>query len=83
MTSQLTEAENKQRKTVLLVDFVTALNATEDEIRGLEIGAADYISKPVRPVIVLTRVRCQLELKMRETAWLTKMPGSKQRSSAA
>ncbi len=30
---------------------------------GLGLGAADYITKPVRPAIVLTRVRAQLELK--------------------
>ncbi|MBK8957316.1 MAG: two-component system response regulator [Proteobacteria bacterium] len=45
------------------VIFVTALNATEDESRGLALGAVDYITKPVRPAIVLARIRCQLELK--------------------
>lgn len=45
------------------VIFVTAMDATEDEVRGLGLGAADYITKPVRPAIVLTRVRAQLELK--------------------
>jgi putative two-component system response regulator len=45
------------------VIFVTAMDTTEDEVRGLDLGAADYITKPVRPAIVLTRVRAQLELK--------------------
>lgn len=45
------------------VIFVTALDASEDESRGLELGAADYITKPIRPPIVLARVRAQLELK--------------------
>ena len=45
------------------VIFVTALDATEDETHGLEMGAADYITKPLRPSIVLARVHCQLELK--------------------
>ncbi|OAI12433.1 two-component system response regulator [Methylomonas koyamae] len=45
------------------VVFVTALDASEDESRGLELGAADYITKPIRPPIVLARVRAQLELK--------------------
>lgn len=45
------------------VVFVTALDAEEDESRGLELGAADYITKPLRPPIVLARVRTQLELK--------------------
>jgi diguanylate cyclase (GGDEF)-like protein/PAS domain S-box-containing protein len=45
------------------VIFVTALNASEDERRGLALGAVDYITKPIRPAIVLARVRTQLELK--------------------
>lgn len=60
----------------LPVIFVTALDSTEDEAHGLELGAVDYITKPVRPAIVLARVRAQLELKeardrMRDqNAWL-------------
>ncbi len=45
------------------VIFITALDATEDETHGLELGAVDFITKPVRPPIVLMRVRGQLELK--------------------
>lgn len=45
------------------VIFVTALDATEDEARGLEIGAIDYVSKPIRPAILRARVRTHLELK--------------------
>ena len=45
------------------VIFVTAMDTTEDEERGLALGAVDYITKPLRPAIVLARVRTQLELK--------------------
>jgi putative two-component system response regulator len=45
------------------VIFVTSLASIEDEERGLDVGAADYISKPIRPPIVLARVRSQLQLK--------------------
>jgi putative two-component system response regulator len=45
------------------VIFVTAMNAVEDEERGLEMGATDYIAKPLRPRIVLARVHTQLALK--------------------
>jgi len=45
------------------VIFVTGLDSTEDEERGLELGAVDYITKPYRPAIVLARVHTQLELK--------------------
>lgn len=45
------------------VIFVTAMDGTSDEERGLDLGAVDYITKPIRPSIVLARVRTQLELK--------------------
>ena len=44
------------------VIFVTAMDTVEDEQRGLDLGAADYIAKPLRPPIVLARIRTQLEL---------------------
>jgi putative two-component system response regulator len=44
------------------VVFVTAMDAAADEARGLGLGAADYITKPLRPAIVLARVRTQLQL---------------------
>ncbi|WPN27723.1 two-component system response regulator [Pseudomonas sp. P5_109] len=43
--------------------FLTAMAATEDEILGLELGAVDYITKPIRPALVLARVDTQLKLK--------------------
>ncbi len=45
------------------VIFVTAMDSTEDEERGLDYGAVDYIAKPLRPSVVLARVRTQIELK--------------------
>ncbi|MDD2669679.1 MULTISPECIES: two-component system response regulator [Zoogloea] len=45
------------------VIFVTALDGVREEEKGLELGAVDYISKPLRPTIVLARVHTQLELK--------------------
>jgi putative two-component system response regulator len=45
------------------VIFLTALAGTEDEERGLELGAADYMTKPIKPALVLARVRTQLEAK--------------------
>ncbi len=45
------------------VIFVTAMTAMEDEQRGFDLGAVDYITKPIRPPIVLARVKAQLELK--------------------
>lgn len=34
------------------------------EERGLALGAADFIAKPIRPAIVAARVRTQLRLKL-------------------
>ena len=51
------------RTRVIPVIFVTAMNALEDEEHGLELGAVDYIAKPLRPRIVLARVNTQLQLK--------------------
>ena len=45
------------------VIFVTAMDSEEDERRGLELGAMDYITKPFRPSIVQARIRNHLELK--------------------
>ena len=45
------------------VIFLTARSEVEDETRGLELGAADYITKPISPPIVLARVHAHLTLK--------------------
>ncbi|MEK8086792.1 HD domain-containing phosphohydrolase [Aquabacterium sp. A3] len=44
------------------VIFVTALSSTEDETAGFELGAVDYITKPVSAPIVRARVRTHLSL---------------------
>jgi putative two-component system response regulator len=45
------------------VIFLTAMTATEDEKKGLDLGAADYITKPISPPILMARVKTQLENK--------------------
>jgi len=45
------------------VIFVTANSNEDDEQRGLELGAVDYITKPFRPAIVKARIKNHLELK--------------------
>jgi diguanylate cyclase (GGDEF)-like protein len=45
------------------VIFVSALDGTDDETKGLGLGAIDYVSKPIRPAIVKARVRNHLNLK--------------------
>jgi diguanylate cyclase (GGDEF)-like protein len=43
--------------------FVTGLGDQEAEVRGLLLGAIDYVTKPVSPAIVRARVRNHLDLK--------------------
>ena len=43
--------------------FVTAQGAEQDEVRGFELGAVDFIVKPINPVIVKARVKTHLTLK--------------------
>lgn len=43
--------------------FLTALASMENEIQGLELGAVDYITKPISPPLVLARVQTQLKIK--------------------
>ncbi len=43
--------------------FLTVLSQTSDIVRGLEIGAEDYVSKPFKPAELLARVRVHLQLK--------------------
>jgi putative two-component system response regulator len=45
------------------VIFVTALGQPHDEARGFEIGAVDYISKPISPPLLLARVRTHCALR--------------------
>lgn len=45
------------------VIFITAMTSVEEEARGLEAGAIDYITKPISPPIVKIRVKNHLELK--------------------
>ncbi len=44
------------------VIFVSALGMVGDEAAGFEVGAVDYIVKPVSPAIVSARVRTHLSL---------------------
>ncbi|GAA0358238.1 two-component system response regulator [Bowmanella denitrificans] len=44
------------------VIFVTAKSEEQDEALGFSLGAVDYISKPVNPLLVLARVKSQLAL---------------------
>jgi sigma-B regulation protein RsbU (phosphoserine phosphatase) len=56
------------------VIFVTAMGETSDETKGLEVGAVDYLTKPISPPIVQARVKTHLALR-RNMAKLQKAYG--------
>jgi putative two-component system response regulator len=45
------------------VIFLTAMTDSENEAKGLALGAVDYVTKPINPDLVRARVRNHLELK--------------------
>jgi CheY-like chemotaxis protein len=53
---------NEVTKNIPII-FVTAKDEIGDETRGLELGAIDYITKPISPSIVKARVKNHLALK--------------------
>lgn len=62
------------------VIFLTAVNDGDQETQGLELGAVDFITKPVNPAVVKARVKTHLTLKqqtdiMRQLAFLDGLTG--------
>ena len=43
--------------------FLTAKSSIEDETMGFDLGAADYLTKPISPPLLLARVKTHLEVK--------------------
>lgn len=60
-----TQLKNNFVTAGITVIFVTGKNEVEDETKGLELGAVDYITKPVNPMILFARVRNHIESKRR------------------
>ncbi len=53
----------QERTRVIPIIFLTAKSETNDIVRGFELGAVDYVTKPFNANELLIRVRTQLELK--------------------
>jgi two-component system, sensor histidine kinase and response regulator len=56
----LKEAEDTKDIPVI---FITAMNNMDDEMKGFELGAIDYITKPISPPILLARIKTHMSLK--------------------
>lgn len=52
------------RTSHISVIFITGQSGEEDEEKGLLLGAADFVSKPIRPAIVRARIRTHLKFAM-------------------
>ncbi|MCL6269118.1 response regulator [Sansalvadorimonas sp. 2012CJ34-2] len=52
----------------ITVIFLSALDDTQDKVRGLETGAVDYIAKPFQAEEVIARVETQLKIHQLEQA---------------
>jgi len=56
------ELKNNERFQEIVVIFVSALNGPLDKVKGLKLGAVDFISKPFNNEEVLTRVETHLAI---------------------
>lgn len=57
------EMRQNQRLDHSLIAFLTARNEEYSEIAGLEAGADDYIQKPIRPRLLLSKIKALLRRK--------------------
>lgn len=59
----LAELRAKPETWDIPVVFLTALASQDDEEHGLQLGAVDYLTKPIKPVVALARIHTQLQAK--------------------
>ena len=52
---------NPQTRDIPVI-FLTAKSQMEDETRGFQVGAVDYLTKPINPPVLWARVKAQLAL---------------------
>jgi signal transduction histidine kinase len=69
--------ENETTKDIPII-FMTILNETVNEVKGFELGAVDYIAKPIQLEKVLVRISTHLEIQ-RQKDELAKLNATKDR----
>ncbi len=58
--------KNSPQSKSIPVILVTALSGRDDKMRGLEVGADEFLTKPVNKIEILARVRSMLQLRQYE-----------------
>ncbi len=61
--STLARLKNNTDTKSIPVIFITTMDTEDDEEKGLSNGAVDYINKPIKPAILLARIKTHLLLK--------------------
>lgn len=59
LCQQLKSAANTKDTPVI---FVTSLSDPVDEIKGFEVGASDFLTRPIVPSVMRARIKVQIEL---------------------
>ena len=62
---KILRADKEFEKTIII--FLTALNDDSTEIKGLETGGDDYITKPISPRVLISRVNALFRRIIKET----------------
>jgi two-component system alkaline phosphatase synthesis response regulator PhoP len=62
---KILRANNEFENTIII--FLTALNDESTEIKGLETGGDDYITKPISPKVLISRVNALFRRIIKET----------------
>ena len=53
----------------IIITFLTARSEDYSQVAGLEAGADDYINKPIKPKVLVSRVKALLRRKPSEISW--------------
>lgn len=64
----LTQLKKQETTAGIAIIFITGQSDAAAEEYGLRLGAADYVSKPIRPAVVSVRVRNQIDLALQRQA---------------
>lgn len=65
---EILKAEKKYKD--IPVVFLTILESEHDIVKGFELGAVDYVTKPVEPIVLKARIQTHIRLKKYHTKLL-------------